>query len=78
MGLLAVQPRLVPVADLYAEEHASDDDGKIDRDREPIVLFDMLPDSSKDHLPPLGRNPSYRRFCQLLTLLSDHPPVNGE
>ena len=38
----ALDPRLVPVIGLSAEEHADADDAEIDRDREPIVVGHMV------------------------------------
>ena len=49
----AIDPPLVPVVGLGAEEHADHDDDDIDPDREPIVRGDMLADTANDHrLPP--------------------------
>ena len=44
-----IQAPLVPVAGLDSEEDADDDDEEIDRDREPILVRDMLANSTKNH-----------------------------
>ena len=45
----AILPRLVPIVDLGGDDDASDNDAKVNRDREPIVRGDMLADSADDH-----------------------------
>jgi hypothetical protein len=46
--LLAIDPALVPVAGLNADEDANNDDQEIDRDREPIMVSDVLAYSTED------------------------------
>jgi hypothetical protein len=48
LPLISVDPRLVPVVDLGADDDPGDDDQEVDRDREPIVRGDMFADAADD------------------------------
>src|SRR5512147_753919 len=51
-ALRAVEPRLVPVIDLNAQEHAKNEDDEVHCDPEPILARYLCPQPFEDHAPP--------------------------
>ena len=60
LGLDLLQATLVPVRHLRADEHANDDDDKLDRDRGPVLGAQIGAETAQDHDYP-HRHSAHRR-----------------